>query len=62
MGKPELGKPMPLWEDNVKIGLKTIGWEIVDYIYLAEDIEKWKAVVNVVMNIFVNIVINIRLT
>jgi hypothetical protein len=58
--KPELGKPMLLREDNIKIGLKTIGWEIVDFIYLAEDRENWKAVVNVVMNTFVNMVMNIR--
>jgi len=49
-----------MWEDNIKIGLKAVGWEDVDFSYLAEDREKWKAVVNVVMNIFVNMVMNIR--
>jgi len=43
---------MLLWEDNIKIGLNTIGWKTVDCIYLAEDREKWKAVVNIVMNIW----------
>jgi len=49
-----------VWEDNIKIGLKAVGWEVVDLSYLAEDREKCKAVVNVVMNIFVNMVMNIR--
>jgi hypothetical protein len=51
VGKPQLGKPMPLWDDNIKIGLKAIGWEDVDFSYLAEDREKWRAVVDIVMNI-----------
>ena len=43
--------PRSTWEDNIKIGLKAIGWEDLEGSYLAEDGDKWKAVVNVVMNI-----------
>ena len=42
---------MRIWEDNIKIGLKAIGWEDLEGSYLAEDGDKWKAVVNMVMNI-----------
>jgi len=34
--KPALGKPMRLWEDNIRISLKAIGWEDVDFSYPAE--------------------------
>jgi len=36
---------MPLWEDNIEIGPKAVGWEDVDFSYLAEDRVKGKAVV-----------------
>jgi hypothetical protein len=34
VGKPKLGKPMSLWEDNIKIGLKAIGWMWILVIWL----------------------------
>jgi hypothetical protein len=42
------------------MALKSIGWEDMDCSYLAEDKDKWKAVVNVVMNVLVNVVMNFR--
>ena len=41
------------WEDNIKTGLKEIGWEGVDWIKLAQDRDKRRAVVNVTVIIWV---------
>jgi hypothetical protein len=52
MGKPEekrpLGRPRRGWGDNIKMFLKEIGWWGVD---LAQDSDKWRTVVNAVMNL-----------
>jgi hypothetical protein len=51
-GKPEgkrpLGKPRRRWEDNIRINLREIGWEGVDWIYLAQNRDQWRALVNTV--------------
>jgi hypothetical protein len=51
VGKPEgkrsLGRPRV---DNIKIDLREIGWDGVDWIDLALDREQWRALVNTVMN------------
>jgi hypothetical protein len=36
-GKRLLGRPRRRREDNIRIGFREIGWEIVDWIYLAHD-------------------------
>jgi hypothetical protein len=36
--------------DNIKIYLKKIGWDSMDWINLAKDMDQWRAVVNTVMN------------
>jgi hypothetical protein len=55
MGKPERkrlhGRPMRRWEDNIKMDLKQVGCEGMDWIELAEDRDSWRAVVNAVMNL-----------
>jgi hypothetical protein len=55
MGKPEgkrpLGRPRCRWEDNIKMDLQEVGWRDMDWIYLAQDRDRWWALVNVVMNI-----------
>jgi hypothetical protein len=52
-GRPEgrrpLGKPRRRWEDNTKIDLREIGFGDVDWIHLAQDRDRWRAVVNTVM-------------
>jgi hypothetical protein len=57
VGKPEekrpLERPRHRWEDGIKIDLREIGWGGVEWIHLAEDRDRWQAVVNVVMNIWV---------
>jgi hypothetical protein len=37
--------------DDVKMGLKEIGWECVDWVHLAEESKQWQAVVNMVVNL-----------
>jgi hypothetical protein len=50
MGKPEgkrpLGRPRCRWVDNIKIDLRQIGWDDVDWIDLAQDRDQWRAFVN----------------
>jgi hypothetical protein len=55
VGKPEgkrpLGRPRRRWVDNVKMDLLEIGWGGVDWIGLAQDKDKWRALVNTAMNL-----------
>ena len=55
MGKPEgkrpLGKLGYRWEDNVKMGLQEVGCGDMDRIELAQDRDRCRACVNVVMNL-----------
>jgi hypothetical protein len=55
VGKPEgkrpLGRPRRRWVDNIKMDLLEIGWGGVDWIGLAQDRDKWRALVNVVINL-----------
>jgi hypothetical protein len=55
MGKPEekstLRRPRHRWEDNIKMDLREIGWDGVDWIDLAEDRDQWRALMNMVMNL-----------
>jgi hypothetical protein len=57
MGKPErkrsLGRPRRRWDDNIKIDLQEVGFESMDWIELAQDRDRWRAVVKVVMNLLV---------
>jgi hypothetical protein len=50
-GKRPLGRRKHRWEDNIKMDLKHTRWEGVDWIDLAQDRDKWQAVVNTVMNL-----------
>jgi hypothetical protein len=54
VGKPEgkrpLGRPRRRWIDNIKMDLGEIGWSGVDWIGVAQDRDKWSALVNTVMN------------
>jgi len=55
VGKPEekipLGRPRRRWEDNVKMGLQEVGCGGMDWIGLAQDMDRWRALVNEVMNL-----------
>jgi hypothetical protein len=50
-GKRPLGRSRSRWVDNVKIDLREIGWDSMDWINLAQDKDKWRALVNMVMNL-----------
>ena len=50
-GKRPLGRPRHRWEDNIKMGLQEVGGGGMDWIKLAQDRDRWEALVNVVMNL-----------
>jgi hypothetical protein len=50
-GKRPLGRPRRRWIDNIKVDLLEIGLSVVDWIGLAQDRYKWRALVNSVMNL-----------
>jgi hypothetical protein len=50
-GKKQLGRPRRMWEDNIKMDLREIGWDGIDSIDLAQDRDKWRAIVNTVINL-----------
>jgi len=55
VGKPErkgpLGKPRRRWEHNIKMDLQEVGCGGMDWIELAQGRDRWRALVNVVMNL-----------
>jgi hypothetical protein len=55
VGKPEgkrpLEKPTRRWVDNIRMDLGEVGWVDVDCIGLAKDRNRWRAVVNSVLNL-----------
>jgi hypothetical protein len=57
VGKPEgkrpLGRRRLRWEDNIKMDLQEVGCGGMDCIELAQDMGRWRALVNVVMNLWV---------
>ena len=50
-GKRPLGRPRIRWEDNIKMDLQEVGCDGVDWIDLAQDRDRWRALVNAVMNL-----------
>jgi hypothetical protein len=50
-GKRALGRPRRRWEDNFKIGLQEVGCEGMDWIELVQGRDRWRALVNAVMNL-----------
>jgi hypothetical protein len=55
VGKPEgkrpLGKPRRRWVDNLKIDLREIGRDGVDWMDMAQDRDQWRALVNTILNL-----------
>ena len=55
VGKPEgkrpLGRPRRRWEDNTKTELQEVGCEEMDWIDVAQDMDRWRALVCAVMNL-----------
>jgi len=50
-GKKPLGRPKSRWEDNIKMDLQEVGCGGVDWIEMAQDRDRWRALVNAVMNL-----------
>jgi hypothetical protein len=55
LGKPEgkrpLGRPRRRWVDNIRMDLGEVGWDDVNWIGLAKDRNRWRALVNSVLNL-----------
>jgi len=55
VGKPERGRPRGRircrWEDNIKIDLREIRWESVDWMHLVQNRGQWRALVNTEISI-----------
>jgi hypothetical protein len=51
MLKRPLGRPKRWWVDSIKMDLREIGWDGMNWIDLAQDRDQWRALVNVVMNL-----------
>jgi hypothetical protein len=58
VGKPEgrrpVGRPRCRWLDNIGMDLVDVGWGDVDWIGLAQDRDKWRALMNAVINLRVS--------
>jgi hypothetical protein len=58
VGKPEgrrpLGRPRHRWENDIKMDLYKVGDGVMDWIELAQDRDRWRALVNAVMNLRVS--------
>jgi hypothetical protein len=55
LGKPEgkrpLGRPRCRWENNIKMDIQEVGCRGMDWIQLAQDRDRWQALVNAVMKL-----------
>ena len=55
VGKPEgkrpLGRPRRRWENNIKVYVQEVGCGGVDWIGVAQDVDRWRTLVNAVMNL-----------
>jgi hypothetical protein len=50
-GKTSIGSPRHRWEDNIKMDLQEVICRGMDWIELAQDVDRWQALVNAVTNI-----------
>ena len=50
-GKSPLGRPRRRWEDNIKMDLQKVGGGCGDWMALAQDRDRWRALVNTVRNL-----------
>jgi hypothetical protein len=50
-GRKPLGRPRRRYLDNIRMGLVEVGWGDVDWIGLAQDRDRWRALVNSVLNL-----------
>ena len=50
-GKRQLGRPRRRWEDNIKMDLQEVGGSYGDWMELAQDRDRWRALVGTVKNL-----------
>jgi hypothetical protein len=50
-GKRQLGRPRRRWVGNIKMYLRETGWDGTGWIHLAQDRDRWRALVNTVINL-----------
>jgi hypothetical protein len=50
-GKRILGRPRRIWEDNIKMDLQEVKCGVMDWIELARDRDRWRTLLNVVMDL-----------
>jgi len=50
-GKGLLGRPRHRWEDNIKMDHQEVGCEGMDWIDLVQERDRWRALVNALMNL-----------
>jgi hypothetical protein len=53
-GKRPLGRPRPKWEANIKMNHQEVGLGVIDWTDLAQDRDRWRRLVNVIMNLWVS--------
>ena len=49
--KRQVGTSRGRWKDNIKVNIQEVGYEGMDWVELAQDRDRWQALVNAVMNI-----------
>ena len=49
--RDQLGRPRRRWEDNIKMDLQEVGGGCEDWMELAQDRDRWRALVSMVMNL-----------
>ena len=50
-GKKPLGRPRRIWEDNIKMDLQEVGCGGLDWVEVAQDRDRWRALVTAVTNL-----------
>jgi hypothetical protein len=53
--KSPLGRHSLRWEDNIRLDLREIRWEVVDWFHLAQDRDHWRSLMNTVMNLWISL-------
>ena len=49
--KRPLGRPRRRWVDNIKMDLQEVGKGVIGWIHLSQDMDRWRVLVNAVLNI-----------
>jgi hypothetical protein len=57
-GNPEemelFGRPKPTKDDNIEMDLKETGWNVMNWIHVAQERDKWLALMHMVMNLWIH--------